>query len=553
MCIGVSDDPKEAKRLKSQLEKEVGFGSGFMEFLDDIEGIVGTGTDKGYQRKSREFEVDSDNEGEGEDSDQSGFDGAVNDEDGLQADMQNDVDDEAEGEEQEEAEGQEEDQPDDVMQDEAEGEEQDEEVDEAEGEGEDEDEVEDEGEDEDEAEDEGNNQKVTKRQEEVDNSLEDAIRSQIHKTILSLLNKLSDGNMDVIFRSLHEELMKYSAYPEALAKVYFSVFKGFCIDTQMLNSAILSVNCLMITAFQRLLGQSFFAPIVNELYKLFIEAHKLIHGPPEHQGNSQIVLKNIISIFTHFYLFESITHTLISDVIKHLLKNFKEKDIEMLLNLLHNIGAIIRKDSPSLCKDIILLCENKKIEAKITTQAAAQPENQPAGIKNPLKPAESTQPTLTAFERKVKFLTEELNDIRNNKVSKHSKLLSSLKLYLNWLKTNSQVKSELLKAPLDVDFKTIQEAQNGQKWWLSDEDKQAYESVVKISEIEKKIDKSYLTELEAAAKAQHFATDIQKCVFYTLMSSDDYLDAFQNLQKLGLKKKQEREIIKVSLAYLFEH
>jgi nucleolar MIF4G domain-containing protein 1 len=119
-------------------------------------------------------------------------------------------------------------------------------------------------------------------------------------------------------------------------------------------------------------------------------------------------------------------------------------------------------------------------------------------------------------------------------------------LYLNWLKTNSQVKSELLKAPLDVDFKTIQEGQNGQKWWLSDEDKQVYESSVKISEIEKKIDKSYLAELEAAAKAQHFATDIQKCVFYTLMNSDDYLDAFNNLQKLGLKKKQEREIIKVS-------
>lgn len=152
---------------------------------------------------------------------------------------------------------------------------------------------------------------------------------------------------------------------------------------------------------------------------------------------------------------------------------------------------------------------------------------------------------MSGFERKIKFLTEELNDIRNNKVDRQSKLLNSLKLYLNWLKTNSQTKSELMKAPLDVSFETIEATTPGAKWWHSEEAQQEYEATIKISEIEDKIDKSYLTQLEAAAKAQHFVTDIQKSVFYTLMNSDDYLDCVQQLQKLGLKKKQEREIIKV--------
>jgi len=379
-------------------------------------------------------------------------------------------------------------------------------------------------------------------QAEVINEIEAEIRKEVHKKILSLLNKLSDGNMDIIFKELHEVLMKYSSYPESLAKVYFDIFKGFCIDTLMVNSAILSVNCLIITAFQRLLGQAFFSPIIDMLYKLFVKTHKDIHDPNISDTKSQVMLKNIISIFTHFYLFESITHTLISDVIKYLLKNFKEKDIEMLLNLLHNIGAMLRKDSPTLCKDIILLCEAKKVEAKILNT-----------LTTPLIPSTNTesgsveaQKPITAFERKVKFLTEELNDIRNNKVSRHSKLLSSLKLYLNWLRTNSQVKSELLKNPLEIDFKTIEETKPGHKWWQSDEDKAQIDANIKINELEKKMDKSYLAELEEAAKAQHFSTDIQKSVFYTLMSCDDYLDAFQNLQKLGLKKKQEREIIKVS-------
>ena len=68
-----------------------------------------------------------------------------------------------------------------------------------------------------------------------------------------------------------------------------------------------------------------------------------------------------------------------------------------------------------------------------------------------------------------------------------------------------------------------------------------------LRKIEKNIDKSYLSQLESLAKAQNFSTDIQKSVFYTLMNSEDYLDAFRNLNKLGLKKKQEREIVKVML------
>ena len=295
----------------------------------------------------------------------------------------------------------------------------------------------------------------------------------------------------------------------------------------------------MITALQRILGQSFFAPMIIELYKLFKESHEVILLKGESLQH-QIVIKNIISIVTHFYLFESITHTFVSDVIKHLLRSFKEKDIEMLLNLLHNIGALLRKDSPTLVKDIILLSESKKVEAKI---AFAKPVLGKGGVANPL-------PTLTAFERKVKFLTEELDDIKNNKLDNQSKLLNSLKLYLNWLKTNSQIKSELLKNPLEVDFKILDESPAEKKWWLSEEDQAELDTNTKINEIESKIDRSYLSQLEAAAKSQRFISDIQKSVFYTLMSSEDYVDAFQSLQRLGLKKKQEREIIKVKISLI---
>ena len=40
-------------------------------------------------------------------------------------------------------------------------------------------------------------------------------------------------------------------------------------------------------------------------------------------------------------------------------------------------------------------------------------------------------------------------------------------------------------------------------------------------------------------------TDIKKAVFQAIVSAEDYVQAFENLTRLNLKKQQEREIIKV--------
>ena len=40
-------------------------------------------------------------------------------------------------------------------------------------------------------------------------------------------------------------------------------------------------------------------------------------------------------------------------------------------------------------------------------------------------------------------------------------------------------------------------------------------------------------------------TDVKKAVFQAIVSSDDYIQAFENVIRLNLKKQQEREIVKV--------
>jgi len=56
--LGAGDRSKSS-RLKSKIEAEVGFGSGFMSFLDEVADVVGQRDDEGYERKHRQFEEDT--------------------------------------------------------------------------------------------------------------------------------------------------------------------------------------------------------------------------------------------------------------------------------------------------------------------------------------------------------------------------------------------------------------------------------------------------------------------------------------------------------------
>jgi nucleolar MIF4G domain-containing protein 1 len=49
------------------------------------------------------------------------------------------------------------------------------------------------------------------------------------------------------------------------------------------------------------------------------------------------------------------------------------------------------------------------------------------------------------------------------------------------------------------------------------------------------------------AKSQKMNTDLRRSIFVVLMTSEDYIDAYERLLKLGLKDKQEREMVRVLL------
>lgn len=114
-------------------------------------------------------------------------------------------------------------------------------------------------------------------------------------------------------------------------------------------TAILSVNCVYISALQRLYGDLIFTNVARELYNIFIANHS--------EDGDKGKLKNILNCFLHFFIFKSTNGKILLDLIQILMQSFTESDIEILIFILHNIGLQLRKEDPVAIKSIIEMAE----------------------------------------------------------------------------------------------------------------------------------------------------------------------------------------------------
>ena len=120
-------------------------------------------------------------------------------------------------------------------------------------------------------------------------------------------------------------------------------------------NAILSVNCVYVSALQRMNGDLIFATVARDLFNNFVECHNSVvkNENSDDQQIQKMKIKNILNCFLHFFLFKSCTGKILFDLINILLSSFTESDIEILIFILHNIGIQLRKEDPGAIKEII--------------------------------------------------------------------------------------------------------------------------------------------------------------------------------------------------------
>lgn len=238
-------------------------------------------------------------------------------------------------------------------------------------------------------------------------------------------------------------------------------------------------------------------------------------------------MKNILNCLLHFYLFKSTTPTLLIDLIKQLLNSFTETDLEILIFVLHNIGLQLRDEDPKSILQIIQLAESNKNSYLVQLK---------------MKEAEES----ASKSRKINFLMMELTDIKNNKGTATLQV-RSIKHLQTWLKRDHKLSSELNVKAIDVSAEVLE---NGDVNWYRNDDDDLNDKPSSQKSAFVKADGLFGSQtnsdaINSSAKNQHMTTDVKKAVFHAIMGAEDYLQAFENCERLSLKKEQQREAIKV--------
>nr|XP_036855261.1 nucleolar MIF4G domain-containing protein 1 isoform X5 [Manis javanica] len=100
---------------------------------------------------------------------------------------------------------------------------------------------------------------------------------------------------------------------------------------------------------------------------------------------------------------------------------------------------------------------------------------------------------------------------------------------------------------LRVSWDGVLHAEQTGRWWIVGS---AWSGAPMIDSSQQKAPQKHLagpvsTKILELARKQRMNTDIRRNIFCTIMTSEDFLDAFEKLLKLGLKDQQEREIVHV--------
>ncbi|KAL9538476.1 hypothetical protein MBANPS3_010900 [Mucor bainieri] len=357
---------------------------------------------------------------------------------------------------------------------------------------------------------------------------------KLHKQLMGQLNRLSESNMESILLEIEK---CYGTYPrhDVTATLTDIILTSISQKSNLLDSFVITYATIVASLY-RLIGIEFAAHLVQTLVELFEKEYKKCkasiqrgddNGDEGPEGSRES--KNLLTLILELYNFQVLSCIIIYDIVRMLIEHLDENSVELLLRIIRTAGPEMRSDDPTSLKHII--DEIQKETAK----------RDPATIST-----------------RHKFMLETIANVKNNKIKNNQtagghgdkEMVSKMKKFLNGLSKKRTVRStEALRVSLD----DIRNVETKGKWWLvgaSWKDNlvgtSSKYSTTKMPEDLKK-DQSLQEALLKLARKQGMNTDIRRTIFVTIMSSEDYLDAFEKLMKLGLSEVQQREICRVML------
>lgn len=334
---------------------------------------------------------------------------------------------------------------------------------------------------------------------------------RLQKQLKGLVNRASEANMSQICAQI-ETVYRGNSRAE-VTEALSAIVTDACVSVSMTPERLAMEMMLLVTVLHGNIG--------TEVGAMFLQALAQKYKSIRNHGNrlEDKSLDNAVMLFAFLYTFKVIDSTLIFGIIDDLVKSFQEKDIQIILLLLKNVGFSLRKDNPNGLKDTIL-----------EIQSAAQ--------------------SLGGGDQSshVKFMLEILMAIKNNNMRKipnyDPERVEDLKRVARGILRGCT----LGDGQLHIGLTDLINAEERGRWWLvgsawegPTEEKQPAHGTVEMESVVGEVS-SQLLEL---ARRQRMNTDVRKNIFCVIMSSQDYIDGFDKLLRLGLKSQQEREIIHI--------
>lgn len=323
----------------------------------------------------------------------------------------------------------------------------------------------------------------------------------------------------------------------------FRTFKGLITSTNLRQAVIIELFSLVIGGLHFSIGTDVSSFMVEQAFQEF--QTNLLEIFRNKDVNSIISYKkqaiNYITFLAFLYAFRVIHHKLIVDMILSLVTNnmkgffdenlvvegmidpdeFRLELIEIMLNV---CGDIIRSDDFESFSNI-----HAELAKSLRNRVDFQ----------------STQESLT----RVEFLLEVLSNLKSSSKQKSSSPITTrIKSYRQWIgqikqTIGNKVGDSILHFSL-IDLVTMKT--KGRWWklgatWKQDETPRTQQTV--IPEAKDLRNES----LDKLAMKMKLNTGVRKSILSALFTSRDVLDAFERLQRLELKGKLEREIIRVMI------
>ncbi|EFA76048.1 hypothetical protein PPL_10627 [Heterostelium album PN500] len=352
----------------------------------------------------------------------------------------------------------------------------------------------------------------------------------LKRKLNGLFNRLATNNFHSIY---HDIVQLFNEKPRNILKhLITELLLNNCISSEQVIHSIIHANTALIAAIHCGIGTDIGGYFIEELYKKYQDAYS--------SSKSINVTSNLLLIIIHLYNFQVLGSVIIVDLAKVFIESFSEDDIQLLLLLIQNGGYQLRGEDPTALKDIILLVQKRQADVK-------------------------KEQTNESVVTKLSFMMETITNLKNNKV-KNTKLIETVatlkKAIRSLLKsTETSMSSNTLR----ISLKDLSSIDSAGRWWLvgsSWAGRVDKDGVINFgnggnsggsgqpmsqSAVIAQANAGFTDELMQSAIANRMSTPLQKTLFCTIMSADDFIDAFERIMQLQLKDKQDREVINIIL------